>query len=390
VTITSQVGSYPGRIKTFTVAEILQSRWDFYCSTHPVEDHVNIEVKKALACRSGENGVFLCRCEDCGALVYQMLGCNSRLCSICGKRYTDQWSKSLSKAMFKVPHRHIVMSIPSHLWPYLLSDKALWKVYMDSAIDTINDYMPNIMHRNIKAGVIVVLHPFGKDMKFQPHLHIIMTEGGFDAQGNFHKRDFIPARPFARKWQYHVSKNLQAAGLQNELFTELYKRYDGFYVWVHRAGRIENPKHIAKYIGRYVRHPAIANSRITDFDGENVKFYYREYRDFKETFHDVEMPVDDFISALIQHVPPRQFKMIRYYGAYARRAKKFFACHAVQSGIENSVQVSLKHFDRKLIPHCPICGGLLKPIAFFRIPPPGDFFHVDVKKEQIVRWEIVN
>ena len=102
------------------------------------------------------------------------------------------------------------------------------------------------------------------------------------------------------------------------------------------------------------------------------------------------MLVDEFITALIQHVPPRQFKMIRYYGAYARRAKKFFACHAVQSSIGNAVQVSLKHFGKRMTPRCPYCGGNLVVLSFEKIPPPGDYFHYEVKKHERVSWEIMN
>jgi len=110
----------------------------------------------------------------------------------------------------------------------------------------------------------------------EPHLHVIVTEGGF-CGNEFVRKTFFPAREFARTWQYHVSKSLQEAGLPNELFTKLYKKYNGFYVWVHRAGRIEDAKDIARYLGRY------------------VTFFYEEYRDFETTRHYVTMTTDEFI-----------------------------------------------------------------------------------------------
>lgn len=361
-------------------------RWSKYIETHDVRPVVEREVEKTLSCRSGERGVFIYQCQRCGEYVYQLLGCNSRLCSCCGKRYTDQWAKSISRSMFKVPHRHFVLSVPSMLWPYMQEDRTLWKVYMDSAIETCNDYFPKIMRNpDIKVGVIVIFHPFGKDMKFQPHLHIIVTEGGF-AGSKFIPKKFFPARPFARCWQYRVSKKLQEAGLPNSLFTELYERYDGFYVWLHRAGTIEDPKDIARYLGRYVRHPAIANSRIKEFDGMKVTFYYEEFREGDTIKHEVVMHVDDFITALIQHIPDSQFKMIRYYGAYARRCKKIFGIYASQSSIENTFQDSLYMFGWKLKPICPHCGGMLKFVGYEEIPPPEDHFHWDVSEGGSVKW----
>ena len=374
-------------IKRHTVADILRFMWDNYLGTHIVRDVERKEVEKALLCRSGLNGVFIYICASCGESAYQLLGCNSRICASCGKRYTDQWAKSLSKAMFKVIHRHFVLSVPSQIWPYLKENRALWKTYMDSAIETCNDYFPKIMKNHlIRPGCIVVLHPFGKDMKFQPHLHVIATEGGF-LGNDFVPKKFFPARQFAKCWQYHVSKNLQQAGMPNSLFSELYKKYDGFYVWIHKNGTIYDPKDIAKYLGRYVRHPAIANSRILEFDEKTVKFYYNDVRDNGTTRHEVTMEINEFISALIQHIPDRQFKMIRYYGVYARRAKKTFYKSSLQSSIASTVQDTLYMTGWKFKPMCPHCGGFLCFIGFQKIPPPDDHYHWDIKNSDLVRWK---
>ncbi len=75
------------------------------------------------------------------------------------------------------------------------------KAYMDAAIETCDDYFPKIMrNRKARVGVIVVLHPFGKDMRFQPHLHLLVTEEGFDQSGRFVRQEFFPARNFAKSW----------------------------------------------------------------------------------------------------------------------------------------------------------------------------------------------
>jgi len=363
--------------------------WEAYKETHAVRHAVIREVRKTLSCRSDR--VFMYDCMECGKTVYQLLGCNSRLCNRCGKRYNDQWARSLAKSMFSVPHRHFVLSIPDILWPYLLADRKLWKAYMDSAIRTCNDYFPKIMRNPcIKPGVIAILHPFGKDMNFKPHLHVIVTEGGFNGKGMFVPKTFFPARKFAKCWQYHVSAGLQQAGMPACVFTELYRKYNGFYVWVHRAGTIRKPEDVAKYLGRYVRHPAIASSRITAFDGKTVGFFYEsEDGDGMKERHDVVMPVDGFITSLIQHVPDSQFKMVRYYGAYARRRKAVYAGHAAQSGMAVRFQDILYMPGSRFKPRCPFCGGMLKKWGMQTIPPPGDYFHWEVKKETLAVWEII-
>jgi len=349
--------------KNITVKEILQYGFKDYCSSNEVMDYQLKEVEKAINCYEHENGCYVSYCKHCDKFIFQSLGCNSRICSCCGKRYTDQWSHSLAKAMFPVSHRHFVMSVPEDLWSFL-RDWNMMKVYMDSAINSFNEFFTIITHRKINVGVIVVLHPFGKDMKFQPHLHLLITEGGFDKKGNFIKCSYVPADGFRKKWRYEVLKNFQSYGLPNKLATKMYDKYpNGFYVWLHKRGRIEHPKFIIRYVGRYVRHPAVANSRIFYFDGKIVKFFYINNEEIRIN---VSMTIEQFITSLIQHIPPPQFKMIRYYGAYARRTKRKYGLVA-QSSIR---QLSLFSFGLEKTRYCPFCHNVVQFVGYIPKPPP--------------------
>lgn len=350
-----------------TVKVILAFCWFYYVKTHDVRDVEASEVQKALDCYGSQNGCFVYCCLDCGQWVFQSLGCNARVCSCCGKRYADSWAVSLSKRMFKVPHRHIVLSVASELWPYLKDNWPLLKVYQDSAIDALNDYLPKVLKDDIECGVIVVLHTFGKDMNFKPHLHLIMTEGGFNSRNEFIPRVYLHAPAFAEVWKYHVCKNLSRNGVPFSVTNWCFKN-KRFYVWVHKDGHISHPKIIAKYLGRYVRHPAIANSRIDFFNKEQLLVGFH-YADHQNNRHDIVMSTDEFITALIKHIPEKQFKVIRYYGAYARRSKQKFKKH-LQSSIE---QLKLTLFGveppKKLL-HCPYCNGKLEFVHYNKKPPP--------------------
>lgn len=364
---------------SFSVKYILFRCWSSYILKHTVTDYQKKEVEKSLNCYGSQNGCFVYYCNTCNDWVFQSMGCNSRLCSCCGKRYTDQWSHSLSNAMFPVPHRHFVMSVPSMLWSYLRDWK--WqKIYMDSAILCFNDFFSKILHQKIKVGVIIILHPFGKDMKFQPHLHLLITEGGFNNKKEFVSCKFIPANKFRIKWQYESIKSFQSIGLPNSVGTILYNKYPkGFYVWLHKRGTIKHPKMIVKYIGRYVRHPAIANSRIYYFDGNIVKFFYINGDDKRI---DVTMTSEQFITSLIQHIPPSQFKMIRYYGAYSRRSKSFYGSK-VQSSIR---QLNLYHFGLEKIKNCPFCNNPLEFVWYCKKPPPENI----KSQKEMSDWISVN
>jgi hypothetical protein len=216
---------------------------------------------------------------------------------------------------------------------------------------------------DMEIGLICVLHPFGKDMKFHPHLHLLITEGGFDKNGKFTKLNHFPAQAFRKCWQYTVLAKFQKLGLPNKSASFLYKKYpEGFCVWVHKQGRIKNPKQIARYVGRYIRHPAIANRRITYFDGSIVKFYYACEKDIVN----VVMTTEEFITALIQHIPEPHFKMIRYYGAYSRRRKRHFGA----MNQSNITQQTLYKFGLIKPILCQVCKGELEFVWYCKKPPP--------------------
>ena len=81
------------------------------------------EVNKILSCKDERRGFFTYLCERCGTMLRVHFGCNSRICSNCGKNHTDKWAKSLQNALWGVPHRHAVLTIPSALWPVVKNNR---------------------------------------------------------------------------------------------------------------------------------------------------------------------------------------------------------------------------------------------------------------------------
>lgn len=81
--------------------------------------------------------------------------------------------------------------------------------------------------------------------------------------------------------------------------------------------RLDNAEFTTQYIGRYTKRPAMAESRIKNYDGKFVTF---EYQDKKENIYNtITLPVKEFIARLIRHISDKNFRQIRYYGLYANR-----------------------------------------------------------------------
>jgi hypothetical protein len=174
---------------------------------------------------------------------------------------------------------------------------------------------------NYTPGFILVLHTFGRDLKWNPHIHCLLSEGGVADNGKWR---------YVTHFNYTYLRNAFRTVLLNELEQRItspsFKRIKsacyrehkhGFYVYA-KPNKCE-PKTVIKYIGRYLGRPVIATSRIDKYDGENVTFHYNRHEDDK--YIEETIPALEFIEKLIQHIPERNFKMIRYYGVYARHRK---------------------------------------------------------------------
>ena len=110
------------------------------------------------------------------------------------------------------------------------------------------------------------------------------------------------------------------------------------------------------------------------FDDKAVAFYYIDTKTKRKI--DVVMKIEDFMLALLQHIPDRQFKMIRHYGTYSRRTKKIYAKHLRRS-INNCKPENLIKNSRI---RCPKCGSIMEKVGFTRKKPPPD-------KNKLDAWE---
>ena len=170
---------------------------------------------------------------------------------------------------------------------------------------------------NFTPGFICVLHTFGRSLQWNPHIHVLLSEG---ASGNNsvwrnvkHFNYAFLRNSFRMVLLNRLEKHLGASFKRVKAY--IYKHCpNGFYVYAKPT--LTNNKQVIKYIGRYLGRPVIASSRIDNYDGENVTFHYNRHEDDQLVVETVL--ATEFIKKLIIHIPEKHFKMIRYYGIYAR------------------------------------------------------------------------
>ena len=309
--------------QTFTIKQILKDHWNTFLSLgYELRPSIIKNVNKVIHCGDPSLGYALYSCPHCGKIKYVPFRCKSRFCNTCGASYVSKRAKSISSKLINCKHRHLVFTIPSELRKFFRLDRSLLDVLFKASSQTLFAWFHKLnKSEQFTPGFISTLHTFGRDLKWNPHIHMILTEG---ASGNHTVWRSIPHIPFSmlrRRFQatlldlFHQHLGSSFYSLKSTLFTA-YK--EGFYVYAKKE-KHSIAKNSIDYIVRYTGKPAMAQSRILDYDGNLVTFYYDRHEDGQRVTE--KLNAIDFIKRLIVHIPDEQFKMVRYYGLYAKKHK---------------------------------------------------------------------
>lgn len=243
------------------------------------------EVKKILGCGSFDNGYAEYKCEKCGEKKKVPFRCRSRFCGSCGKVYIDERAENMSEKLVQEKHRHMVFTIPEELRDIFMKKRELLSILPKCAAEVIKSWWREQNKREkYTPGVVGVIHTFGRDLKWNPHVHMLVTEGAAGEKTVWKAVRYIPYNMLRKRWQKllldEVEKGVgkrQFRELKNKLYKE---NKEGFYVY--GKGEVKSEKAAIQYVGRYTGRPPIAETRILSYDGKEVTFCYKRHEDEEE------------------------------------------------------------------------------------------------------------
>ena len=358
----------------FYIKDIFSNHWNNFInnnSTASIRPVVFKEVEKMIHCKDPDLGHALYQCPSCGKFKCVPFTCKSRFCNSCGMKYQQARALSLHSKLINCKHRHIVFTIPLELRYIFRQNRNLLHLLFQAASQTVLSWFYNLNHsENFKPGFVCALHTFGRDLKWNPHIHMLITEG---ATGNFtvwRDNKFFPYIMLRKKWQTTLlsllKKHLDTSfySLQNFLYS---RNKDGFYVYAKPS--LNSNHDVVNYIIRYIGRPVMAQSRILNVTDDSITFWYQRHEDNLRVEETIS--IDEFIKRLIVHIPDEQFKMLRYYGIYAHKHKndnKLFKKLSQRSLIvrkllsrwRESIELTF-HYD----PAMCSCGNIMKFVDIF-------------------------
>jgi hypothetical protein len=309
--------------------KIIEDHWDIFKEKHHSFDTPQYSdvIEKMLNCGMEHGGYTEYRCCDCGQGVKRIpFSCKSGFCLSCCKVYVDEVVSQISKVLHVgMRYRHVVLTIPQQLRIYFYKDRhecSLLSLFMRAGYACVEDAVSRMVKRKVKVGCVVVVQTHGRSGSYNPHLHIIMSSGGIDENNKVWKElRSVNYDTMHKKWQYHLLKLMREwdkSKEMNSLIDTLYKQYPrGF---VANASKGEAPQKaggLARYLAKYVASPPISVRRIMRYDGEKVTYKYKDHKTKKEKVETVD--AETFVGRMVQHIMPKGFQRIRYYGLQATK-----------------------------------------------------------------------
>jgi hypothetical protein len=240
---------------------------------------------------------------------------------------------------------------------------------MKTAGDTITELSADPKYLNAAVGATSVLHTWGQNLSFHPHVHCIVPGGGISSNGlsfvSSRKKFFIPVKVLSSKFKgkfLFYFKNFFKQGkldfFNDAIYLKDEKNFQDFIdtlydiKWVVFCKKpFKTPFHVVNYLGRYTHRVAISDARIIEHDDDTVSFKYKDYKD-KNRSKIMKLKKKEFLRRFLLHVLPSGFTKIRHYGLLASRNLK----RALLKISKLCKQKPVSFKPKEIIKICPVCG----------------------------------
>ena len=352
------------------VQEILEQYGESFLQEHCLS-YVQRKAWNAIRdCRTSRLGGHLDKCPNCGYERPSYNSCRNRHCPKCQTFSKERWIDARKADLLNVGYFHIVFTVPQELNPLIYRNQQnCYNLLFRCVAETLQELAGDKKYLGAQIGHTDVLHTWGQNLCFHPHIHCIVPSGGLPALGKWKpskKKFFLPVRVLSRKFRgkFLASLKLQMPDVNQALQDRCYRKE-----WeVKCKTPIKDVACVVEYLGRYTHRVAISNNRILKIDNGAVTFKWRDYRDSNRR-KVMTLSADEFIRRFLMHALPTVLMKIRHYGFLSSRGKqkKLKICK-IQTGTSlcRKEKLSDEQLIQKLIgrkpSQCPRCGysGLLR------------------------------
>lgn len=308
---------------------------DDYRHAHHPSAAQEAVLRHIAECRTAALGGHQEECDSCGYQRIAYNSCRDRHCPKCQNTARAEWITQRLERLLPIPYFHVVFTIPDELNPLALRNKkVLFNILFAAASQSLLTIARDEKHLGAQVGFTMVLHTWGQNLLFHPHVHCVVTGGGLSNDEArwvaAREKYLLPVKVLGKLFRgkflaaldrVYQNGELDLAGSTNKLASpETWRRFkDSLYKknWVvYAKPPFGGSEQVFNYLGRYTHRIAISNHRIVKFADEKVTFSWKDYADGCRKKL-MTLNATEFLRRFLLHVLPHNFVRIRHYGLYA-------------------------------------------------------------------------
>ena len=326
-------------------------------------------LRAITACRTPELGAIVYQCGECGQAHLIPKSCGNRHCPTCQNNKTRHWLDKQIKKQLPGHHFMLTFTVPEQIRPFIRSHQrdayaALFAASSGAIKKLVNN--PKWLGADL-PGFFGVLHTWGRQLSYHPHIHYIVPGGAFSRKDNRWRPSridfFLPVRALSKLFRGIFRDIMKQKGHLPDIPPEVWN-----IDWNVNSQAVGHSGPSLTYLAPYVFKVAISNARILKVENDHVFFTYRKPGSHR--LRTMTLPAIEFIRRFLQHVLPTGFMKVRYYGFLAPGSS--VPLDTIRTLIEMAYAFTLHHNEPVLSPLCPLacsaCGGRL--VFRYLIPRP--------------------
>lgn len=320
---------------TLEVADVLRSHLLDY--PH-ILTKTQARVLRALqVCRTAHLGGHVERCNGCGSQRNAYNSCRNRHCPKCQSLAKAEWVEKQVADLLPVPYFHVVFTLPPGVAELARQNpEVVYDILFRASAETLQRVAGNPKFLGAEIGLLAVLHTWGQNLHYHPHVHCLVPGGGLSPDNKHwvssRKKFLLPVKVLSRLYrglflarlvaaheEGRLSFHGELARLANlEVFRQFLAPVRSVDWVVYSKPPFGGPEQVVQYIGRYTHRVAISNHRLISQEDGQVAFRWRDYRDGNSQ-KVMTLDAHEFIRRFIQHILPTRFVRLRSYGILSTR-----------------------------------------------------------------------
>jgi hypothetical protein len=321
-------------------------------------------------CRTAALGGQVYRCPNCEQVQYSYHSCRNRHCPKCQNEKAQRWLEQQQDLLLPIPYFLLTFTLPSGFNEVARAHQSLlYDLLFRTSAAAAQQLAQDPRWIGGQLGMIGVLHTWGRNLAYHPHVHYLVPGGGLrmngqswqTARNNF----LLPVRALSRVFRGKLQQALRDTPCYARIPTHVWQQE-----WVVHCEPVGSGRNALKYLAPYIFRVAISNNRILKLEEDRVTFRYRATETGAEKR--CTLGAEEFIHRFLQHVLPKGFVKVRYYGFFAptQRARLNTLRNSLLLAASPADQPATAHGSPALPAHpilCPHCG---KPMLFLQTLPP--------------------